>query len=67
MDFIYVMLLLLLVIYTLHLAKNEKSFMTYIYTVSTLLGIFMIVVVAVFTVDIVRGLIFDEACTLEYM
>lgn len=67
MDFIYVMLLLLLVIYTLHLAKNEKSFMTYIYTVSTLLGIFMIVVVSVFTVDIVRGLIFDETCTLVYI
>lgn len=37
--------------------------MTYIYTVSTLLGMFMIVVVAVFIVDIVRGLIFDETCT----
>lgn len=62
MDFIYVLLLLTLVFYSLHLKNNDKHFKPYIYGVSTLFGLFMLAVFIVLAVDLFRGLIYGSAC-----
>lgn len=63
MDFIYVMLLMTLVFYSLHLTNNNKYFKPYIYGISTLFGLFMLSVFIVLAVDLVRGLVYGSACT----
>ena len=56
-DFIYVMLVGSIIFYSLHLTNNNKKFKPYIYAVSTLLGIFSVIVFLVLLVDIIRGLV----------
>ena len=63
MDFIYILLLMTIIFYSLHLTNNHKRFKPYIYGVSTLFGIFMVVVFLVLSVDIFRGLINNDQCT----
>jgi hypothetical protein len=62
-DFIYVMLLTSVVFYSLHLTNNHKRFKPYIYAVSTLFGLFMIIVFIVLAVDVIRGLFDNASCT----
>lgn len=61
-DFLYVMLLLTIVFYSLHLKSDQPRFKYYVYAVSTLFGLFMLAVIVVLLVDTVRGLLNDEAC-----
>ena len=66
-DFIYVMLVMSIVFYSLHLNNNHKRFKPYIYGVSTLFGVFMVVVFVVLFVDIIRGLIGGSECTYFFI
>lgn len=62
MDFIYVILILSVVFFSLHLTNGNPKFKPYLYVVSTLFGIFSIVVFCVLAVDVVRGLADKSAC-----
>ena len=62
MDFVYVLLLITIVFYSLHLNNNHKRFKPYIYGVSTIFGIFMTIVFVVLFVDIIRGLTSNTEC-----
>lgn len=66
-DFIYVILLMTLVFYSLHFKSNDKYFMPYIYGISTIFGLFMVAVFAVLTVDIFNGFIYGDACTFVFI
>ena len=57
MDFLYVLLLMTIIFFSLHLNSNHKKFKPYIYGVSTLFGVFMVIVFVVLFVDIIRGLL----------
>ena len=61
MDFIYVMMLSGVIFFSLHFKNNSKYFKPFIYGVSTVFGIFMLIVMAVLFVDIVRGLVTNSA------
>lgn len=67
MDFIYVILILSVVFFSLHLTNNNQKFKPYLYVVSTLFGIFSIIVFAVLTVDVIRGLADSSACTTYFI
>lgn len=56
-DFLFVLLVMTIVFLSLHLTNSNSKLKPYIYGISTAMGIFMLVVFAVLTVDIVRGLI----------
>ena len=62
MDFIYVMMIAGVVFYSLHFKSNNKYFVPLIYTVSTVFGIFMFIIMGVLAVDIIRGLVNGSAC-----
>lgn len=63
MDFIYVMLIMSIVFFSLHLTNNNKKFKPYVYLVSTCFGLFAVCVFLVLAVDIIRGLADNAACT----
>jgi chitin synthase len=56
-DFIYVMMISSIIFYSLHFKNNVKEFKYKIYLVSTVFGIFMLIIMGVLLVDIVSGLI----------
>jgi len=62
MDFIYVMLICSVVFFSLHLTNSNKKFKPYIYAISTLFGIFAIIVFLVLIVDVIRGLVNNDSC-----
>jgi hypothetical protein len=62
MNFVYVVLWLGFILYSIHMNNKNKQFITYIYGTSTVMGIFSLVVTIVLAVDIVRGLIGDTSC-----
>jgi hypothetical protein len=64
MDFIYVVLISSIVFFSLHLTNGNPKFKPYLYAVSTLFGIFSIIVFSVLMVDVVRGLVDNSACNL---
>ena len=67
MDFVYVLLVMTVIFYSLHLNNNHKRFKPYIYGVSTLMGIFMTIVFVVLFVDIIRGLVSGTECTYRFI
>ena len=56
-DFIYVLLIMSIVFFSLHLTNGNKRYKPYLYAVSTLFGFFSILVFAVLAVDVIRGLV----------
>jgi uncharacterized membrane protein YkgB len=56
MNFIYVMLIGGLVFYSLTLTNKNKKFASFVYGVSTILGILSVIVFTVLLVDLIRGL-----------
>jgi|JI6StandDraft_1071083.scaffolds.fasta_scaffold179460_1 hypothetical protein len=56
MDFLYVLLILTIIFFSLHMRGNHERFKPYLYAISTILGLFMFGVMITLTVDIVRGL-----------
>ena len=61
-DFLYVMVFLGLVFYSMHLTNRHPKFKPFIYGTSTLYGIFSLVIIAVFVYDIARGFMGDSSC-----
>jgi cellulose synthase/poly-beta-1,6-N-acetylglucosamine synthase-like glycosyltransferase len=62
MNFIYALLWLGFILYSIHMNNKNPKFISYIYATSTIMGIFSLVVMVVLTVDIIRGLIGDSSC-----
>lgn len=54
-DFIYVMMFLGLVFYSMHLTNRESKFKTFFYGVSTVCGLFSLSVFGVLLYDIISG------------
>lgn len=49
-------MLLVIFFFSLHLRANNKRYVYFIYLISTLLGIFMVLTVIIFIVDIIKSL-----------
>ena len=62
-DFIYVLMLSGIIFFSLHFKNSNKYFKPIIYTVSTVFGLFMIIVMGVLLVDVVRGLLTNSTRT----
>jgi len=67
MDFIYVLMIAGIIFYSLHFKAGSSYFIPLIYTVSTIFGIFMLIIMGVLAVDIIRGLIDNSSCNLYFM
>lgn len=67
MDFIYALMFVSVVFFSLNFKNNSKYFIPLIYTVSTVLGIFIWIIMFVLLVDIVRGLVSDSTCTNSFI
>ena len=59
-DFLYILIFLSLVFFSIHLTYRHPKFKSFIYATSTLYGILAIVVLIVFTFDIVKGFLRDD-------
>jgi hypothetical protein len=64
MDFIYTILLMSIIFLSLHMNNKDENFIPYIYLVSTIYGVFMLVVMGVLLTDLIRGLISPQNCKL---
>jgi len=62
MDFIYALMVVSVVFFSLNFKNTSKYFIPLIYTVSTVMGIFIWIIMFVLIVDIVRGLLSDSTC-----
>lgn len=56
-DFIYVLVFLGFIFYSMHLTNKNSRFVPFIYATSTLLGILSMVIFIILGVDLIRGLI----------
>lgn len=54
-DFLYAMMLLTIIFYSIHLTHSNKKFIYYIYLFSTIFGIFSLTTFVIFFVDVVKG------------
>jgi hypothetical protein len=59
-DFIYIMLYLGLIFFSMHLTNKDKRFIPYVYITSTMLGLLSWAIFIVLFIDIIRG---SESCT----
>lgn len=50
------------ILFSLLMKSDKKEFKSYLYLITTLFGIFAIIVFIVLLVDVVRGLINSSAC-----
>ena len=64
MDWIYVMFVLTMIFFSIHLTNSNARYKPYIYAISTLFGLFGLMVFLVLTIDVVRGLSDSEQCKL---
>lgn len=62
-DFLYVMLIITIIFLSLHMKNNNPKFKSYLYAVSTIMGLFMLGVMITLTIDVFRGITStDDAC-----
>lgn len=64
MDFIYVMMYLSIIYYSIHLTHSNKKFIYYIYLFSTLFGLFALTTFVIFFVDVIKGFAGLDTCNL---
>ena len=56
-DFIYVMVYLSFIYFSMHLTNKNNKFVPYIYATSSLLGVLSLIIFIILGVDLIRGLI----------
>ena len=66
-NFIYSLFVLGLVIYSMHINTKNKRFLSFIYLISTIFGVFSLIVFIVLLIDLIRGLGGSSECTLIIM
>jgi hypothetical protein len=54
-DFIYAMMVLTIIFYSIHLTHSNKRFIYYIYLFSTIFGLFSLLTFIIFFVDVIKG------------
>jgi glucan phosphoethanolaminetransferase (alkaline phosphatase superfamily) len=64
-DFIYVILICSIVFFSLHLTNGNKKYKPYLYAISTIFGIFSLIVFIVLLVDVIRGIVDNAACNIR--
>ena len=65
-DFIYIMLYLALIFFSMHLTNKNKKFVPYLYITSTMLGILSIVIFVLLGVDLIRGLADPDSASCNF-
>lgn len=60
-------MLLVIFFFSLHLRANNKRYVYFIYLISTLLGIFMVLTVIIFIVDIIKSLTGEGNCKFTFI
>ena len=65
MDFIYVMLMFGFVFYSMHFTHRHKRFLPFIYAISTIMGVFAIIVLVVLFVDMITGIVETINCYVD--
>lgn len=65
-DFVYIMLYLALIFFSMHLTNKNKKFLPYLYITSTMLGILSIVIFVLLGVDLVRGLADPDSASCNF-
>lgn len=56
-DFIYVMIYLSFIYFSMHLTNKNIKFIPYVYATSSLLGVLSLIIFIILAVDLIRGLI----------
>jgi len=54
------------VFFSLHLTNKNPKFVPYIYSISTIYGLFSLMIFAVLIIDVIRGLIGEASCNLLF-
>lgn len=55
-NFIYALMILGLVFFSVSLTNRDKAFMRFVYSVSTFLGIMSLIIMVILITDLIRGL-----------
>lgn len=55
MDFLYALMILAIIYFSVHLTHTNKVFIYYIYLFSSIFGIFSILTFIIFFIDIIKG------------
>lgn len=64
-DFIYVLLVMSIILFSLLMKNDKKQFKSCMYLITTLLGMFAIIVFIVLMVDVIRGFLNSSACKFQ--
>lgn len=67
MDFLYALMFFGIIFLSIHLTHSNKKFIYYIYLFSTLFGLFSVITFVVILVDIIKGFIGSENCTIMFI
>ena len=67
MDFLYALLMMGVIFNSLHFKNGDKFFKPLIYIVSSLFGLFMLIIMGVLFVDIVRGLMTNSTRNFSFI
>ena len=65
-DFMYVMIFLGLVFYSMHMNNKNTRFQPFLYAASTVYGIISIIIFVILFYDIINGLIGQSTCIFSY-
>jgi hypothetical protein len=63
MDFLYAMMILAIIYFSVHLTHTNKIFIYYIYLFSTIFGLFSLLTFIIFFIDIIKSFTGSNTCT----
>lgn len=62
MDFLYCLMILAIIFFSVHLTHSNKRYIYFIYLFSTIFGIFSILTFVIFFVDVIKGFAGLDTC-----
>jgi hypothetical protein len=62
MDFIYILLMLAFIFKSMHFTHRTERFIPFAYTISTIMGLFSVIVIVVLLVDMAQGIYDTVKC-----
>ena len=64
MDFLYTLMILAIIFFSVHLTHSNKKYIYYVYLFSTIFGLFSLLTFIIFIVDVTKGFLGLDTCTI---
>lgn len=66
MDFLYTLMILAIIYFSIHLTHSNKRYIYFVYLFSTIFGLFSLLTFIIFIVDVVKGFAGLDTCSCEF-